>query len=277
MTALVDQLDELGASPAVRALGAGVAARASVTPDLQSQYVSLRPALEGAVAVYLLRERISIALDPDRALQVPAVVPGVVLQKKTPRTTYVVADVPLLQKHAGVLTDLAVEAVEWRVHGPKHHASAGGAAASVREPGLLPHALDGAAAHRRLRVLRELSPACAARSQPAVQAASTRRTTSAVDPSRRRSEAASSRSTPSLSRSPRAGLRRLATSRGRARRERPTAGSRPGGALSTGACRRQKRAFLTPPSMHELRSVRSTRTRRSGRHGTAAGCDPRIR
>ena len=59
MTTLQDHLDDLAPTPAVRALATALAERTAVESDRQGTYVSLRPSMEGAVAVYLHRSWIS--------------------------------------------------------------------------------------------------------------------------------------------------------------------------------------------------------------------------
>jgi hypothetical protein len=87
MSTMQEHLDDLDPAAPIRALAAELATIASVEPDRQEHYVSLRPSTEGAVAVYLHRTRVSIALPPERAPEVIGRLPDATLNAKTPATT----------------------------------------------------------------------------------------------------------------------------------------------------------------------------------------------
>jgi len=118
MNTMQQHLDDLGPTPPVRSLADELAKRTAVESDRQEQYVSLRPSMEGAVAVYLHRTRVSIALPPERAPEVASQLHGAALNHKTPATTYL--DVPdgVLAAQPGLVLELAAEAVAWRASGP---------------------------------------------------------------------------------------------------------------------------------------------------------------
>jgi hypothetical protein len=119
MSTLQEHLDDLDPTPAVRTFASALAGRTAVESDRQAHYVSLRPSMEGAVAVYLNRTWISIALSPERAAELDGTVPGASLDKKTAATTYLRAGDDVLAGQHDVLLGIAEEAVAWRANGPK--------------------------------------------------------------------------------------------------------------------------------------------------------------
>ena len=134
MSDLTQHLDHLDPTPPVRTLAMTLAGRTAIESYRQAQYVSLRPSLHGAVALYLHRRYASIALPPERALAVAPLLPGALLRKKTPATTYLVLEDGLLSTHAQLVTDLAEEAVAWRAAGPKSAVGAGSSKKTSKEP-----------------------------------------------------------------------------------------------------------------------------------------------
>lgn len=127
MTTLPEHLDDLDPTPEVRALATDLAGWTTVESDRQAQYVSLRPSTESAVAVYLHRTWVSIALPPERALQVASDVPGATLDKKTPATTYLHVDADSLGIRYAVVLGIAKEAMSWRATGPRSSVGTGAA------------------------------------------------------------------------------------------------------------------------------------------------------
>ncbi|MCF6508705.1 hypothetical protein E9549_15015 [Blastococcus sp. MG754426] len=117
MSTLQAHLDDLAATPPVRSLAEALAARTAIESDRTGTYVSLRPSLSGAIAVYAHRNRISIGLPPERAAEVVARFPGAKQEEKGP-TTYLQLSDELLANHATAVMDLAVEAVTWKAAGP---------------------------------------------------------------------------------------------------------------------------------------------------------------
>lgn len=118
MSTLQDHLDDLAPAAPVRTLATELAKRTAVESDRQEQYVSLRPSMEGAVAVYLHRTRISIALPPERAPEVVGHLPGATLNSKTPATTYLDVPSDVLATNPQAILHLAADAVAWRTSGP---------------------------------------------------------------------------------------------------------------------------------------------------------------
>ena len=118
MNVLQQHLDDLGPTTSIKRLAMELSQHSAIESDRQGPYVSLRPSMEGAVAVYLHRTWISIALAPERALEIISQFPGATLDKKTPATTYVhLADTVLTEYFATAL-QVAGEAVLWRSTGP---------------------------------------------------------------------------------------------------------------------------------------------------------------
>lgn len=138
MSTLQEHLDDLDPSPPIRTLAVELAKRTAVESNRQEQYVSLRPSMEGAVALYLHRQRISIALPPERAPEVVGQLPGATLNHKTPATTYL--DVPdhLLGEQPGAVLDLAEEAVAWRATGPMSSPGVGHSKTPEKPPKICP-------------------------------------------------------------------------------------------------------------------------------------------
>ena len=117
MSTLQDHLDNLGATPPVRTLAVQLATRTAIESDTANGYVSLRPSMSGAIAIYAHRNRVSIGLPPVRAAEAASHFPGATEEKKGP-TTYLHLSDELLAQHAAAVLDLAVEAVAWRAAGP---------------------------------------------------------------------------------------------------------------------------------------------------------------
>ena len=137
MTTLQEHLDDLDPTAAVRQFATELAKRTAVESDRQEQYVSLRPSMEGAVAVYLHRARVSIALPPERAPEIVGQLPGGTLIHTTPATTYLVVPDHVLAGACPAL-DVATEAVAWRASGPSSSAGGGHAKKAEKAPQLCP-------------------------------------------------------------------------------------------------------------------------------------------
>ncbi len=133
MSDLHEHLEDLAPTARARALALEIVARTAAASARAANYVSLRPPLAGAIAVYLLRDKISIALPPDRADAVAPRLPGVQLQRRPP-TTYLVMEGGALTRHAELLTQLAVEAVLWRADGPRGGSTGGPMTATRGKP-----------------------------------------------------------------------------------------------------------------------------------------------
>jgi hypothetical protein len=138
MSTLQQDLDHLGPTPPIRDLATQLHKRTAIESDRQRQYVSLRPSLEGAVAVYLHRTWISVALPPERATHVVSLVPGSTLDTKTPATTYWHVTADAVAGAADTVLDVAHEAVDWRARGPKSSVGAGHAKKAEKKLGSCP-------------------------------------------------------------------------------------------------------------------------------------------
>ncbi len=127
MSTLQEHLDDLDPVPAIRTLATTLAAGTAVESNRQEQYVSLRPSMEGAVAVYLHRTWISIAVEPDDAIAVAAQLPGATVHPKTPATTYLHVTSEVLVGALDAALSVAREAVAWRAAGPRSSVGTGSA------------------------------------------------------------------------------------------------------------------------------------------------------
>ncbi|PWW23491.1 hypothetical protein JD79_02665 [Geodermatophilus normandii] len=127
MSTLEEHLDDLAPAPAIRTLATTLAAETAVESDRQEQYVSLRPSMEGAVAVYLHRTWVSIAVEPDEAAAVAARLPEATVHPKTPATTYLHLTAEALAGAPDAALSVAREAVAWRAAGPRSSVGTGSA------------------------------------------------------------------------------------------------------------------------------------------------------
>ncbi|MGY1709102.1 hypothetical protein ACI8AC_06280 [Geodermatophilus sp. SYSU D00758] len=128
MTTLQQHLDDLDAALPIRTLAAALAGSTAVESGRQEQYVSLRPSMEGAVAVYLHKTWISIAVEPDEAAALAARLPGATIHPKTPATTYLHVSADTLAGAPDATLAIAQGAVTWRAQGPRSGAGSKGSA-----------------------------------------------------------------------------------------------------------------------------------------------------
>ena len=117
MSTLQEHLDDLAPTAPVRQFATELTRRTAVESHRADDYVSLRPSMSGAIAVYAHRNRVSIALTPERAIAAVSRLPGATPEKKGP-TTYLHLSDDLLAQHARAVLELAVEAVAWKAAGP---------------------------------------------------------------------------------------------------------------------------------------------------------------
>lgn len=104
---LAQQLTQIDAHPNVRTFAAELAARRSLDTEVRGHYVSLRPTLQGAIAVYCNRQLLDIATKPHRIHDAVAAVPGSRAGKDTGGTVY-------LRVPADALTgDGLTQALQW--------------------------------------------------------------------------------------------------------------------------------------------------------------------
>lgn len=109
---LAHHLDQLGANLRVRQFVQEVARRRAVASQPKAAYVNVRRPGSSSVAMYVHRAKVSIALDPRRAEQMAARLPGAVLQTKSAATSYLVLEEEVLLAAPQELLALAVEAVD---------------------------------------------------------------------------------------------------------------------------------------------------------------------
>ncbi|MGY1753815.1 hypothetical protein [Blastococcus sp. SYSU D01042] len=118
MSTLQEHLDDLAPTPPVRQLAEKLATRTAIESNRAGTYVGLRPSLSGAIAVYAHRNRVSIALPPERAAEAAHQFPGATEERKDATTTYLHLGDDLLGQHGAAALDLAVEAVAGKAAGP---------------------------------------------------------------------------------------------------------------------------------------------------------------
>ncbi len=105
----------LAGRQAVSAVGEHVRAlaeRREVAVDLRGSYLSLRPGQGGRIAVYVHRNRVSVAVRPDEAEALATSLPGVRLERRSAATTYLIAAAQVLATAADAILALAVDAVD---------------------------------------------------------------------------------------------------------------------------------------------------------------------
>jgi hypothetical protein len=135
---LQQHLEDLAPTARIEQLATDLAGRSAIESDRQAQYVSLRPSMEGAVAVYLHKNWVSLALPPERALEVIGQLPGATLDKKTPATTYVHISDEVLEERYDVAVQVAGEAVSWRATGPRSSVGTGSTKSPAKQIGSCP-------------------------------------------------------------------------------------------------------------------------------------------
>ncbi|WP_138732043.1 hypothetical protein [Modestobacter excelsi] len=87
MTTLQDHLDDFDPAAPVRQFATGLALKTAIEAHRAHDYVSLSPSMEGGIAVYVHRRRVSIALSPERAAEAVSRFQGATAEKKG-ATTY---------------------------------------------------------------------------------------------------------------------------------------------------------------------------------------------
>lgn len=119
---LIAHLDDLGPTQSIRRFVHDVAEQRPVLPTRRHGYVSLRPSVDRAVAVYVHANRVSIACDPLKASSLNLAGRR---DPVTPATTYVVLDSDQLNTAHAAAVQLAVESLDWRAAGPSRSERAG--------------------------------------------------------------------------------------------------------------------------------------------------------
>lgn len=135
-TTLETLMTELEASPTIRRIVHELNQRCAVLADRRSSYVSLRPFPIGAIAAYAHARRISVAVEPTKALQLHF--PGASHHRVTRATTYVVIGDRDLERVFHEVLDLVVDSLSWRATGPATTLGAGRRRTRQEEPELCP-------------------------------------------------------------------------------------------------------------------------------------------
>lgn len=138
MSRLTEHLEDLAPSDVISRFVLALAERRNVESDRRNVYLSLRPSLDGAIAVYVHREFVSIALDPDAATNAQRSHPSARMQRKTPATTYAVISSDDLAATFDTVVELAAGAVDWRASGPKWSVGSDKTGLGRREPDICP-------------------------------------------------------------------------------------------------------------------------------------------
>jgi hypothetical protein len=138
-TPLDAPLADLGPTPVVATLVEDLTTQRSLAADRRSNYLSLRPVPLGAIAVYVHRDRISVAMDPAKATRDITSVPGAKAQHRTPATTYVVIDADTISASYPAVLRWVVEAIDWRASGPQSTVGKGRSRSNSAERPICPN------------------------------------------------------------------------------------------------------------------------------------------
>lgn len=138
MSTLTEHLQDLGPTDVIARFVLALAERRNVESDRRNVYLSLRPSLDGAIAVYVHRELVSVALDPGAAADAQRSHPSSRMQPKTRATTYAVISSDDLAATFDSVVDLAAAAVDWRASGPKWSVGSDKTGPGRREPDICP-------------------------------------------------------------------------------------------------------------------------------------------
>jgi hypothetical protein len=118
MTSLEERLQDLSPTSAIATLVHDVDRQRSLASDRRADYLSLRPAPVGAIAIYTHAQHVSIAVEPAKAVALRGTMPYAEQILKTPATTYLLVKDSNLEDHFKEVLDLAIQSIEWRALGP---------------------------------------------------------------------------------------------------------------------------------------------------------------
>lgn len=118
MTSLDERLQDLNPTSTIAKLVGDLDKERSLASDRRASYLSLRPALVGAIAVYTHSQHVSIAVEPAKAVTLRATMPYADQILKTPATTYLVVKDADIRVHFKAVLELAVQSIDWRAIGP---------------------------------------------------------------------------------------------------------------------------------------------------------------
>lgn len=128
---LEEQLSRLDPIPAVESFVRDLCGTRNVETHHRANYLSIRPAPVGAIAVYAHAQHVSIAVAPDKAQVLRTSMPYAEHIEKTPATTYLIIRGAQMTEHHPALLDLAAESLDWRATGPNVSARQGNSAGTT--------------------------------------------------------------------------------------------------------------------------------------------------
>ncbi|MGY1669441.1 hypothetical protein [Geodermatophilus sp. SYSU D00710] len=136
MSTLQEHLDDLAPAAVIRALALAIAGQRSVDAGRRDDYVSLAPPLS-EIAVYLHRNRVSIALPPEKAGTAALQIEGATLQDRE-STVYLRVSADVLAAHPSEVTGWALASYDWKAAGPMSSHSGSARSASRRPEKICP-------------------------------------------------------------------------------------------------------------------------------------------
>ncbi len=138
MSQLVDHLANLGPDRSILKLVRAAARERVLESGRRADYVSLRPP-DQAIACYVHRNRVSIAIDPGKADPLPHRIAGTRLERRGP-TTYVIAPTGVVAGREADALNLLLESIDWRAAGGRGRALGDRASKrTAREPDVCPN------------------------------------------------------------------------------------------------------------------------------------------
>lgn len=109
---VLETVDALNPADAVRRFVRDLEGKRPLTATVAAQYVKLRPAAGGRVAVYVHRRRVSLGLEPTAASAAERALPGIKVEPRNATTWYVVVPDEVLASARAQVLSLAIEAVD---------------------------------------------------------------------------------------------------------------------------------------------------------------------
>ena len=139
MRSLDERLQDLNPTPAIATLVRDLDKERNIASDRRANYISLRPAPVGAIAVYTHSLHVSIAVEPAKAVALRGTMPYADQILKTPATTYIVVNDTDLNAHFNAVLELSIQSVDWRATGPSMTLGSGPQTKPVAEPETCPN------------------------------------------------------------------------------------------------------------------------------------------
>lgn len=115
---LDQDLDSLRPAETIDRLLRAISSQRNVESDRRHAYVSIRPTPVGAIALYALPSRVSIAMEPQTARTQVLRIPKSKLEFATTATTYLLVEEAEVEASYEVVLEMALKAVDWRISGP---------------------------------------------------------------------------------------------------------------------------------------------------------------